>query len=189
MVAFIRGNSSFLTADEIWVKVLPNGEAKRVTEDGRLKYNVAFSPDGDEIAYTVLAPPNWETYRVSVLGGDSQLLLKNAAGLSWLDRKQVLYSEVRSGVHMGIVTGTLTHEKYRALYFPAHERAMAHFSYASPDRESALVVEMTGQGGWGPCLLISLNGRFAAETNRAGGWLHVCRLVARWFVDVLQCSD
>ena len=163
MVAFIRGNNSFLTADQIWVKVLPNGEAKRVSDDGRLKYNVAFSLDGDEIAYTVLAPPNWETYRVSVLGGDSQLLLKNAAGLSWLDRKQLLYSEVRSGVHMGVVTGTLTHGDFRALYFPTHERAMAHFSYASPDRESALVVEMTGQGGWGPCRLISLNGRSAVR--------------------------
>jgi len=33
MVAFIRGGSSFLTADQIYVKVLPNGEARRLTDD------------------------------------------------------------------------------------------------------------------------------------------------------------
>jgi dipeptidyl aminopeptidase/acylaminoacyl peptidase len=53
MVAFIRGSSSFLTADQIFVKVLPNGEARRLTDDSRLKYNLAFTPDGAQIAYTV----------------------------------------------------------------------------------------------------------------------------------------
>ncbi len=54
MVAFIRGSSSFLTADQIYVKVLPEGEARRLTEDGRLKYSLAFSADGSQIAYTVM---------------------------------------------------------------------------------------------------------------------------------------
>jgi Tol biopolymer transport system component len=35
MIAFIRGNRSFLTADQIWVKILPTGEAKRLTDDPR----------------------------------------------------------------------------------------------------------------------------------------------------------
>ncbi len=35
---------------------------------------------------------------------------------------------------------------------------MAHYSYASPDRRSALVVEMNGQGEWSLCQLISLEG-------------------------------
>lgn len=159
MIAFIRGGESFLTADQIYVKMLPNGEARRLTNDTRLKYNVAFSPDGSQIAYTVLGPP-WATYTVSVFGGDSRLLLSNAAGLTWMDQHQLLYSAVRSGQHMGIVTGTATHENFRELYFPAHERAMAHFSYASPDRASALVVEMNGKGAWTPCRLISLAGSF-----------------------------
>jgi Tol biopolymer transport system component len=62
MVAFIRGSVSFLTADQIYVKVLPHGEARRLTEDDRLKYSLSFSPDGSQIAYTVLpSPVSWAT--------------------------------------------------------------------------------------------------------------------------------
>ena len=146
MVAFIRGSSSFLTADQVYVKVLPNGEAKRLTDDSRLKYGLAFTPDGTQIAYTVLQPPSWATYTVSVLGGDSHLFLNNAAGLTWLNDSQLLFSRIRSGQHMGIVTGTTTGRNFRELYFPRHERAMAHYSYASPDHRSALVVEMDEKG-------------------------------------------
>ena len=176
MVAFIRGSSSFLTADQIYVKVLPNGEARRLTDDPRLKYNLAFTPDGAQIAYTVLHLPNWVTYTVSVLGGDSHLFLSNAAGLTWLDQHQLLFSRTRSGQHMGIVTGTATGQEFRDLYFPAHERAMAHYSFASPDHKLALVVEMNENGGWAPCRLISLDGRFDARPIgpqgpcRSAGW-------------------
>jgi serine/threonine protein kinase len=157
MVAFIRGSTSFLSADQIYVKMLPNGEARQLTEDSRMKYGLAFSPDGSKVAYTAVSPP-WSTYTVSVLGGDSQLFLTNAAGLTWLDPGQILFSRVHSGLHMGIVTETLTNEKVRDLYFPAHERAMAHYSFASPDRKSALVVEMDGTAQFEGCRLISLDG-------------------------------
>jgi DNA-binding winged helix-turn-helix (wHTH) protein/Tol biopolymer transport system component len=166
MVAFFRGNSSFGTADQIYIKMLPNGEAKRLTDDRRLKYNLAFSPDGSQIAYTVLVHPGWATYTVSVLGGDPHLFLDNAAGLTWLDQHQLLFSAIRTGLHMGVVTGTATRENFRELYFPAHERGMAHYSYASPDRKFALVVEMDGKGDWAPCRLISLDGR--RETQMVG---------------------
>src|SRR5487761_1443292 len=33
MVAFIRGRDSFMSADQIYVKMLPDGEARRVTDD------------------------------------------------------------------------------------------------------------------------------------------------------------
>lgn len=176
MVAFIRGSKSFLTPDQVYVKVLPNGEARRLTDDSRLKYNLAFTPDGTQIAYTVLQLPNWATYTVSVLGGDSHLFLNNAAGLTWLDHHQLLFSRLRSGQHMGIVTGTATGQEFRELYFPPHERAMAHYSSASPDHKSALVVEMDERGGWAPCRLISLDGRFDARPIgpqglcRSAGW-------------------
>ncbi len=165
MVAFFRGSSSFGTADQIYIKMLPDGEAKRLTDDPRSKYNLAFSPDGSQIAYTVSPNcPNVATYTVSILGGDSHLFLNNAGGLTWLDQRQLLFSQVRSGMHMGIVTGTATRQNFRELYFPAHERGMAHYSYASPDRKLALVVEMNGAGDWGPCRLISLYGRFPVRT-------------------------
>jgi DNA-binding winged helix-turn-helix (wHTH) protein/Tol biopolymer transport system component len=176
MVAFIRGSSSFLTADQIYVKVLPNGEARRLTDDPRRKYSLAFTPDGAQIAYTVLHLPNWVTYTVSVLGGDSHLFLSNAAGLTWLDPHQILFSRTRSGQHLGIVTGAATGQEFRELYFPPHERAMAHYSSASPDRKLALVVEMNEIGGWAPCRLISLDGRFKATPIgpqapcRSAGW-------------------
>ena len=163
IVAFMRGSSGFLTADQIYVKVLPNGEARRLTDDPRLKYHLAFTPDGGQIAYTVLQPPSWVTYTVSVLGGDSHLFLSNAAGMTWLDRDQLLFSRTDSGQHMGIVTGTANGQQFRDLYFPPHERAMAHYSTASPDRKSALVVEMDENVDWAPCRLISLDGRFDAH--------------------------
>ncbi len=163
MLAFIRGDSNFMSADQIYAKVLPDGEARRLTNDPRIKYNLAFSPDGSQIAYTVMEPPAFGTYTVSVLGGDSHLLLHNAAGLSWLDPGHFLFSRTHSGIHLGVVTQSVTGDHYRELYFPPHERGMAHYSYASPDRTSALVVEMNGQGNWAVCQLISLNGGFQAR--------------------------
>jgi DNA-binding winged helix-turn-helix (wHTH) protein/Tol biopolymer transport system component len=158
MLAFVRGGSTFTSAGQIYVKILPDGEARLLTEDSRLKYGLAFSPDGSEIAYTVIEQPFFSTYSISVLGGDSHLLLRNAAGLTWLDSQHLLFSRIRSGLHMGVVTSTITGDNPRELYFPPHERAMAHYSYASPDRKSALVVEMDGKGEWDQCRLISLDG-------------------------------
>jgi DNA-binding winged helix-turn-helix (wHTH) protein/Tol biopolymer transport system component len=166
MIAFIRGKSGFFSADQIWVKILPTGEAKRLTDDPRSKYGLAFSPDGSQVAYTVLDGQNFATFTVPVLGGDSRPFMENAAGLTWLDPNRVLFSAIRSGIHMGIVTGTAARSDLRDLYFPAHERAMAHYSYASPDRKRALVVQMDEQGGWAPCAIISLD---ASSTPKNAG--------------------
>jgi hypothetical protein len=94
MIAFFRGSSSFFTADQIYLKMLPNGEAKRLTDDKRFKYNLAFSPDGSQIAYTVLEPSGFASYTVPVLGGDSHAFLNNAAGLTWLDEHRLLSSRI-----------------------------------------------------------------------------------------------
>ena len=158
MLAFIRSGKTFLTSDQIYVKMLPDGEAKRVTDDARPKYGLAFSPDGSEIAYTVLESSGFSTYKVSTLGGEPNLLLKNAAGLVWLGPQRLLFSEVRTGdgIHLGVVTATVTRTDLREIYFPMHERGMAHFSFPSPDRHWALVVEMNGNGDWAPCRLVDL---------------------------------
>jgi hypothetical protein len=77
---------------------------------------------------------------------------------------------------MGIATGTATRENYRELYFPPHERAMAHYSYPSPHRNWALVVQMDENGDCGACELISLNGSAPPRTIgpagacRSAGW-------------------
>jgi DNA-binding winged helix-turn-helix (wHTH) protein/Tol biopolymer transport system component len=158
ILAFIRGDSYFVSADPIYVKMLPNGEARMLTNDPRPKYGLAYSPDGSQIAYTVMAESVFATYAISVLGGNPHLLLNNAAGLTWLDPEHWLFSRFRSGLHLGIVTSGVTGDHLREVYYPPHERAMAHYSYASPDRRSALVVEMDGQGEFTLCRLISLEG-------------------------------
>ncbi|MGH9411083.1 MAG: winged helix-turn-helix domain-containing protein [Vicinamibacterales bacterium] len=166
MLAFIRGGSDFLTPDQIYVKMLPDGEARRLTSDPRLKYGLTFSPDGSEVAYTVMEGAGWSTYAVSVLGGEPQLILANAAGLTWLDRDHLLFSQIKRGQHMGIVSAPRSRADLRELYFPPHERGMAHYSFASPDRTSAIVVEMGQNGGWLPCRLIALKG--TAESHQVG---------------------
>lgn len=163
MLAFIRGNRGFLTPDQIWVKILPTGEARRLTDDPRSKYGLAFSPDGSQVAYTVLDGHNFVTITVPVLGGDSRLFMENAAGLTWLNPNRVLFSAVRTGLHMGIVSGTPARSDLRDVYYPAHERAMAHYSYPSPDRKHALVVQMDEKGGWAPCGMISLDASSAPK--------------------------
>jgi DNA-binding winged helix-turn-helix (wHTH) protein/Tol biopolymer transport system component len=163
LLAFIRGDSGFLTSDQIYVKMLPDGEPKRVTDDDRLKYGLAFSPDGSEIAYTVLDSSGFSTYEVSALGGEPHLLLNNAAGLVWLNPQHLLFSQIESGIHMGVVTATVSMEDLRKIYFPAHERGMAHYSFPSRDRQWAVVVEMNANGGWAQCKLIALGGRNAVR--------------------------
>ena len=156
MLAFIRSDNWFLTPDQIYVKLLPNGEPVQITNDRRPKYGLAFSPDGSRIAYTALTSPNWYTYTVSALGGEPKLLLANAAGLTWLDEKRLLFSEIRTGIHMGVVSALENRSGYRSIYFPRDERGMAHLSYASPDRKWALVVEMDPV--WQPCRVVPLDG-------------------------------
>ncbi len=147
------------TSDQIYVKMLPSGEPRRVTDDNRPKYALAFSPDGSEIAYTVMEGSTFSTYEVSALGGESRLLMQNAAGLVWLDPRRLLFSEASSGIHLGAVTATVARTNLREIYFPAHQRAMIHYSFPSPDRRWALLVEMDGNGDWAPCRLVSLEGQ------------------------------
>lgn len=114
MLAFIRGSESFLSNDQVYVTMLPNGEAKRLTDDSRWKYNPVFSADGSQIAYTVVAGTSFETRVVPVFGGESRVLLDNAAGLRWLSADEVLFSRVRpgTGLHMGVVRGKLTTQQF-----------------------------------------------------------------------------
>jgi serine/threonine protein kinase/Tol biopolymer transport system component len=163
MVVFFRSDNWFLTRDQVYVKMLPNGEPVQITHDPRTKYGLAFSPDGSRIAYTARESLQWNTFTVSPLGGQSRLLLSNAAGLTWLDERRFLFSEKSDPgrAHMGIVTAMESRSEYRKIYFPQDERAMAHFSYASPDRKWALVVEMDPI--WQPCRVVPLDGSSAGR--------------------------
>ena len=54
-----------MSAGQIYVKMLPDGEARPLGNDARVKYNLAFSPDGSQIAYSVLADSGFATPTLS----------------------------------------------------------------------------------------------------------------------------
>jgi len=185
MVAFIRSGPYFQRPGQIgqiYVKVLPNGEAVRLTDDPRPKFAPAFTPDGSRVAYSLVDGGAWDTWTVPVLGGEPTRMLANASGLTWLSEGRVLFSEIKSGaaMHMGIVTATELRGDARAIYFPEHQRAMAHYSYASPDRKSILIVEMGAGGGFmQPCRLVPFDG---SSSGRLVGPPAPCRSAA-WAPD------
>ena len=164
MVAFLRGDAGvFATLGQVYMKLLPNGDAVQLTKDPRLKYGLAFSPDGTRITYTATDPVRWgwDTVSVSALGGEPNLLFLNAAGLTWLDDHRVLFSEVKKGLHMGVVTASGNRSEPRDIYLPQHERAMAPYAFASPDRKWVLVVEKNESNTWQPCRVVAYDGRSA----------------------------
>jgi serine/threonine protein kinase len=184
-VAFIRGGTPFLTrSGQIWVKQLPNGEAVQLTNDPQPKLAPAFTPDGARVAYTLRqsgADEGWNTWTVPVSGGQSTRMLPNAAAVTWIDGRHILFSELlpNSTIHMALKTSTQDRADARSVYVPAHERGMAHYSYISPDRASVLVVEMTATGGWGPCRLVPFD---SSSAGRHVGPAGECRSAA-WSPD------
>jgi serine/threonine protein kinase len=180
MVTFKHGGDSFLTPGQIWVKQLPNGEAVQLTTSPARRYGPVFTPDGSRIAYTEVLAGNWDTWTVPVLGGQPVRLLPNASGLTWTADHQVLFSEIKTGLHMGIVTATDSRAGSHEIYIDPDEHAMAHYSYLSPDRRSVLVVEMTGAHAFTqPCRLVPFDG---SSAGRQVGPKGTC-LSAAWSPD------
>src|SRR5207244_9969052 len=67
MVTFIRGGESFLSRGQIYVKLLPNGESRQLTNVLERKYGPVFTPDGSRVAYTMVSPSglgSWDTWTV-----------------------------------------------------------------------------------------------------------------------------
>ena len=163
MIAFIRGPDTFVTRGEIYVKMLPDGEPVQLTHDNLLKMAPAFSPDGSRIAYTTTDPDfGWNTWVVPVLGGEPQKLLPNAAALTWVDRRYVMFSELKTGQNMAIATATESRASERDVYLPTNPVGMAHRSWVSPDGKWILLSEMDGLG-WRPCRVLSFDGSTSGE--------------------------
>jgi eukaryotic-like serine/threonine-protein kinase len=180
MVTFKRGDTSFLSPGQIFVKLLPNGESVQLTTSPERKYGPVFTPDGSRVAYTQVAAGSWDTWTVPVLGGQPVRLLPNASGLTWIADHLVLFSEIKSRLHMGIVTATEGRADSREIYIHPDELGMAHYSYVSPDRQSVLVVEMSGAHAFTlPCRLVPFDG---SSPGRQVGPQGTC-LSAAWSPD------
>ena len=166
MLAFIRGDNSFLPLGElnslfplgeIYVKLLPGGEPVQLTHDSTTKLAPSFSPDNSQIAYGIVIP--FDTWEVPVLGGQPHMLLPNASSLTWIEGgKRLLFSEIKEGLHMVVVTTDEGRGNSRDVYVPTGERSMAHLSYLSPDGRWVLVVEMGSRGEILPCRIVPFDG-------------------------------
>ncbi len=179
MLAFIRGDDSFMGTGNIYVKMLPSGEPVQLTHDTTVKLGPAFSPDNSLIVYSTMEP--WDTWQVPVLGGDPRLFMPNSSSVTWIDGgKRLLFSEIKSGLHMGVVVTDLNRGNSRDVYLPAGSRSMAHHSYVSPDGRWVLVVQMDNQGGILPCRVVPFQG--TAEPKVVGPPRGTC-LAGAWSPD------
>lgn len=176
MLAFIRGDNPFFGRGDLYVRLLPSGDAVQLTHDSTAELGPSFSPDGSRIAYGTVGP--WDTWVVPVLGGQPDIFLRNASSLTWIDGgKHLLFSEIRQGLHMVLVTTDEARGQSRDVYVPPGERSMVHHSYLSPDGRWVLLVVMNNQGNLGPCQVAPFEGGGAARivgppdaTCIAGAW-------------------
>jgi len=158
MLAFIRGSDPFVTPGQIYVKLLPGGEPVELTHDSRTKLSPTFSPDGSRIAYGT-GPP-WDTWEVPVLGGEAHMMFPNASSLTWIENgRRLLFSEIKSGMHMAVVSTDPGRGQVREVYDPPGERGMAHHSYLSPDGRWVLIAEMLSQANFVACRVVPFLGR------------------------------
>jgi serine/threonine protein kinase len=153
MLTYLRGDSTFIGSADVYVQMPPGGEPTRLTHDGTAKLDPQFSPDGSRIAYSYGV---YSVNLVPVLGGPSQEILQNASAMTWVGDNRVMFSEIREGLHMGVITSTLSRGDVREVYYPESELGMAHRSYLSPDGESVLLAEMAT--GWLPCRVVPFDG-------------------------------
>lgn len=162
-MVFIRGPEHFITKGQIYVRQ-PNGDTVQLTNDRVCKMAPVFTPDGSKIAYTGIDEKfNWNTYVVPVQRGEPQLLLSNAEGLKWIGERRVLFSEIKHGMQMALVTAGDSRTEQRDVYVPPTDRGMAHHSALSPDSEQVLMTEMGSAGEWLPCRVVPFDGSSAGR--------------------------
>ncbi len=172
LLAFIEGGDAFLSPGQIWLRLLPDGEPVQLTHTSGLIFAPTFTPDGTHVAYSAVDQvpgATWNTWIVPITGGQATELLPNASALSFIGPHMVMYSEFKSGMHLGIVSSRDDRSQHREIYLPSHERAMAHYSYLSPDHKSVLVVEMDRTANFQRCRLVPFDGSSSGNPVGPGG--------------------
>jgi dipeptidyl aminopeptidase/acylaminoacyl peptidase len=98
----------------------------------------------------------------------------------------LLYSEIKEGLHMAVVTSDEGRGNSRDVYVPAGDRSMAHHSYLSPNGRWLLVVQMDSRGRILPCRVVPFPGPgdvrvvgpqnspcFAGAWSADGNWIYL----------------
>ncbi|HET8967521.1 MAG TPA: hypothetical protein VFN20_14945, partial [Candidatus Acidoferrum sp.] len=104
-------------------------------------------------------PFAWNTYKLPLLGGqEPKLFMANATGLSWIGSDRVLFSQIRTGIHMKLSTSNASRTDERDIYVPAdHMQGMVHRSALSPDGKWVLLAEMDS-AWWRRCRVVPFDG-------------------------------
>ena len=163
LVAFLRGPGSFgssANTGQVWFKSLPDGEPFQLTKTAFRKQTINFSQDSSRVYFTQIEGPfAWNTYELPLLGGqEPKLFMANATGLSWIGGDRVLFSTIRTGIHMKLSTSNVSRTDERDVYVPPdHMQGMVHRSALSPDGKWVLLVEMDSQW-WRRCRVVPFDG-------------------------------
>ena len=159
MLAFYRSSSAFGTTSDIWLKLLPNGEPVQVTHDPHLeiRHRVLSRRRSHRVHRSSrMSPAFFRPTSSPRSAAIPNCFCRIRRGLSWLDDGHLLFSQIKTGIHMGVVTSKPDRSDLREIYFPAHERGMAHYSYLSPDKKWVLLVEMIDE--FRPCRVVPFSG-------------------------------
>ena len=168
LMAFLRGPGSFGSSanmGQVWIKSVPDGEPLQLTKTAFRKQTINFSQDGSRVYFTQLEGQfAWNTYELPLLGGqEPKLLMANATGLSWIGSDRVLFSAIRTGIHMKLSTSNASRTDERDIYVPPdHMQGMVHRSALSPDGKWVLLVEMDS-AWWRRCRVVPFDGSTAGR--------------------------
>lgn len=164
LLAFVQGSGGTGRGAEVYVRT-PDGVFRQLTRDGLFKTDPVFSPDGSSVVYSVQTGlRDWEVWEAPVAGGAPRLRMQDAAGLSWIGQRWVIFSDSGSGGRGRVRIGAADfgRPQSRTLYEPDARWINVRRAHPSPDGNWLLVTESDNQfGTWRPCRLVPMDGRSA----------------------------